>query len=136
VQNARLDASLYLLFKAIRQQSTVALSGESADEIFGGYRQFHDPKIQQTDAFPWIALGMGPVDATDEMLTPALGSVIDLDGYMRDRYTEAAAEVTRLDEEDDFTHRLRVMSYLQLTRFVRILLDRKDRMSMAVGLEV
>ena len=43
-----MDASLYLLFKAIRQQSTVALSGESADEIFGGYRQFHDPVVQKT----------------------------------------------------------------------------------------
>jgi asparagine synthase (glutamine-hydrolysing) len=131
-----MDASLYLLFKAIRQQSTVALSGESADEIFGGYRQFHDPKIQQTDAFPWIAAGMGPIDATDTMLSPALGSVIDLDGFMRDRYSEAVAEVGRVDGEDDFTHRMRVMSYLHLTRFVRILLDRKDRMSMAVGLEV
>ena len=131
-----MDASLYLLFKAIRQQSTVALSGESADEIFGGYRQFHDPKIQQADAFPWIAAGMGPIDATDTMLSPALGSVIDLDGFMRDRYSEAVAEVGRVDGEDDFTHRMRVMSYLHLTRFVRILLDRKDRMSMAVGLEV
>jgi asparagine synthase (glutamine-hydrolysing) len=46
------------------------------------------------------------------------------------------AEVARLEEEDEFTHRMRVMSYLHLTRFVRILLDRKDRMSMAVGLEV
>jgi asparagine synthase (glutamine-hydrolysing) len=55
---------------------------------------------------------------------------------MHDRYTEAVGEVTRLDNEDDFTHRMRVMSYLHLTRFVRILLDRKDRMSMAVGLEV
>jgi asparagine synthase (glutamine-hydrolysing) len=131
-----MDASLYLLFKAIRQQSTVALSGESADEIFGGYRQFHDPKIQQADAFPWIAAGMGPIDATDTMLSPALGSVIDLDGFMLDRYSEAVAEVGRVDGEDDFTHRMRVMSYLLLTRFVRILLDRKDRMSMAVGLEV
>jgi asparagine synthase (glutamine-hydrolysing) len=131
-----MDASLYLLFKAIRQQSTVALSGESADEIFGGYRQFHDPKIQQADAFPWIAAGMGPIDATDTMLSPALASVIDLDGFMRDRYSEAVAEVGRVDGEDDFTHRMRVMSYLHLTRFVRILLDRKDRMSMAVGLEV
>ena len=52
-----MDASLYLLFRAIRQQSTVALSGESADEIFGGYRQFHDPKVQQADAFPWLAIG-------------------------------------------------------------------------------
>src|SRR6201999_3883219 len=56
--------------------------------------------------------------------------------YMRDRYAEAVNEVARLDEEDDFTHRMRVMSSLHLTRFMRILLDRKDRMSMAVGLEV
>ena len=131
-----MDASLYLLFKAIRQQSTVALSGESADEIFGGYRQFHDPAVQKTDAFPWIAIGNSPMDRTDEVLTPALRSALDLDTYINDRYTEAVAEVARLDEEDEFTHRMRVMSYLHLTRFVRILLDRKDRMSMAVGLEV
>jgi asparagine synthase (glutamine-hydrolysing) len=131
-----MDASLYLLFKAIRQESTVALSGESADEIFGGYRQFHDPTVQQTDAFPWIAIGDGPIDSTGQILTPALRSAVDLETYMRDRYSEAVAEVARLDGEDDFTHRMRVMSYLHLTRFVRILLDRKDRMSMAVGLEV
>ncbi|CAM5305480.1 hypothetical protein GCM10010329_60650 [Streptomyces spiroverticillatus] len=35
-----MDASLCLLFKAIREHSTVALSGESADEVFGGYLQF------------------------------------------------------------------------------------------------
>jgi asparagine synthase (glutamine-hydrolysing) len=131
-----MDMSLYLLFKVIRQQSTVALSGESADEIFGGYRQFHDPVVQKTDAFPWIAIGDGIVDTSGEVLTPALRSAVDLDTYMYDRYTEGVSEVARLDEEDDFTHRMRVMSYLHLTRFVRILLDRKDRMSMAVGLEV
>jgi asparagine synthase (glutamine-hydrolysing) len=131
-----MDASLYLLFKAIREQSTVALSGESADEIFGGYRQFHDPAVQKTDAFPWIAIGNSPVDGAGEVLTPALRSALDLDTYVNDRYAEAVAEVARLEEEDEFTHRMRVMSYLHLTRFVRILLDRKDRMSMAVGLEV
>jgi asparagine synthase (glutamine-hydrolysing) len=131
-----MDASLYLLFKAIRHQSTVALSGESADEIFGGYRQFHDPIVQQTDAFPWIAIGDTVVDTSSEILTPALSSAVDLDAYLQDRYAEAVREVASLDTEDDFTHRMRVMSYLHLTRFVRILLDRKDRMSMAVGLEV
>ncbi len=160
-----MDESLYLLFKAIRQQSTVALSGESADEIFGGYRQFHDPTVQKTDAFPWIAIGDSVIPdmrraranqrglpgsaarrgrlvrlmfsvRSSDMFTPALRSAVDLDTYLQDRYTEAVNEVARLDEEDDFTHRMRVMSYLHLTRFVRILLDRKDRMSMAVGLEV
>ncbi len=131
-----MDASLYLLFKAIREQSTVALSGESADEIFGGYRQFHDPAVQKTDAFGWIAIGNSPVAGGEQLLTPALRSALDLETYINDRYIEAVAEVERLEDEDEFTHRMRVMSYLHLTRFVRILLDRKDRMSMAVGLEV
>ena len=130
------DASLYLLFKAIREQSTVALSGESSDEIFGGYRQFHDPGVQQTDAFPWIAIGASWTDPTGYILTPELRAALDLETYLRDRYADAVAEVERLPAEDDFTHRMRVMSYLHLTRFVRILLDRNDRLSMAVGLEV
>ncbi len=33
--------SLYLLFAEVRKDSTVALSGEAADEVFGGYRWFH-----------------------------------------------------------------------------------------------
>jgi asparagine synthase (glutamine-hydrolysing) len=92
--------------------------------------------VQKTDAFPWIAIGNSPVDGAGELLTSALRSALDLDTYVNDRYTDAVAEVTRLEDEDEFTHRMRVMSYLHLTRFVRILLDRKDRMSMAVGLEV
>jgi asparagine synthase (glutamine-hydrolysing) len=132
-----LDVSLYLLFKAIRAQSTVALSGESADEIFGGYRQFHDPTVQQTDDFPWIAIREESLfDTTAQMYTQPVRAAVDVETYKRDRYAEAVGEVTRVDGEDDFTHRMRVMSYLHLTRFVRILLDRKDRMSMAVGLEV
>jgi len=130
------DASLYLLFKAIREQSTVALSGESADEIFGGYRQFHDPGVQQMDAFPWIAIGASWTDPTGYILTPELRAALDLETYLQDRYADAVAEVERLPSEDGFTHRMRVMGYLHLTRFLRILLDRNDRMSMAVGLEV
>jgi asparagine synthase (glutamine-hydrolysing) len=129
-------ASMYLLFKAIRQQSTVALSGEAADEIFGGYRQFHDPQIQRADAFPWVAIGAPWNDASGYILTPALRAALDLETYVQDRYVDAVAEVERLAAEDDFTHRMRVMSYLHLTRHVGILLDRKDRLSMASGLEV
>lgn len=129
-------APMYLLFKAIRQQSTVALSGEAADEIFGGYRQFHDPQIQRADAFPWVAIGAPWSDASGYILTPALRAALDLETYVQDRYVDAVAEVERLAAEDDFTHRMRVMSYLHLTRHVGILLDRKDRLSMASGLEV
>jgi asparagine synthase (glutamine-hydrolysing) len=131
-----MDASLYLLFKAIREQSTVALSGESADEIFGGYKQFHDPEVQRAHAFPWLAVDRYQLRAADTALRPDVRTTLDLDGYRRDRYECAVAEVCHLESETDLEQRMRTSSYLHLTRFVRILLDRKDRMSMAVGLEV
>ena len=131
-----MDASLYLLFKAIRAHSTVALSGESADEIFGGYRQFHDPTVQRAHGFPWLAGGFAPFLAVDTVLRPDLLAILDLEGYRRERYERAIAEVEHLESESDLERRMRISSYLHLTRFLRMLLDRKDRMSMAVGLEV
>ncbi|MFI8171506.1 asparagine synthase (glutamine-hydrolyzing) [Streptomyces sp. NPDC085931] len=131
-----MDASLYLLFKAIRERSTVALSGESADEVFGGYRQFFDEDARTAGTFPWlVSLARHFGDDTD-VLRPELVKALDLQTYVADGYREAAAQVERLDGESDFEFRMRRISHLHLTRFVRILLDRKDRASMAVGLEV
>jgi asparagine synthase (glutamine-hydrolysing) len=130
-----MDASLFLLCKAIRERSTVALSGESADEIFGGYRQFHDPRVQRAHEYPWLALDEMRFGGGD-FLRPELRSALDIDSYRRAAYEDAIAEVEHLDTESDLEYRMRISSYLHLTRFVRLLLDRKDRMSMAVGLEV
>jgi asparagine synthase (glutamine-hydrolysing) len=131
-----MDTSLYLLCRAIRERSTVALSGESADEIFGGYKQFHDPIAQRAHTFPWHALPFGAIRDTPGMLRPEVETTLDITGYRRESYETAIAEVVHLDAEDDMERRMRVSSYLHLTRFVRSLLDRKDRMSMRVGLEV
>ncbi|MEU5047143.1 asparagine synthase (glutamine-hydrolyzing) [Streptomyces griseorubiginosus] len=131
-----MDFSLYLLFKAIREKSTVALSGESADELFGGYKHMHIPAIQSARAFPWIAVSVGPFDKDATGLHPHLLAQLKLEEYRLDRYDSAVGEVERLDSESDFEYRMRVMIYLHLTRFMQSMLDRKDRMSMAVGLEV
>jgi asparagine synthase (glutamine-hydrolysing) len=133
-----MDASLYLLFKAIRAQSTVALSGESADEVFGGYRWFHLPEVQKADTFPWAAsMQLERAGFTaPQLLNPGLAEKLDTKGYLADQYATAVAEVTPLPGESEHERRMRVICYLHLTRFVRMLLDRKDRMSMAVGLEV
>ncbi|MEU8934992.1 asparagine synthase (glutamine-hydrolyzing) [Streptomyces sp. NPDC048409] len=131
-----MDASLLLLFRAVRDQSTVALSGESADEVFGGYLQFFDEDARKADTFPWLfSMGRHFGDDT-EVLRTDLTKSLDLDSYIADGYRSAVTGVQRLDGESDFEFRMRRMSYLHLTRFVRMLLDRKDRMSMAVGLEV
>jgi asparagine synthase (glutamine-hydrolysing) len=132
-----MDTSLYLLFKAIRGYSTVALSGESADEVFGGYRWFHDPLAVWADTFPWLAMrGMDRRFISSELLDEDLARKLDLPAYRAQRYQQALDEVPRLPGELGLERRMREISYLHLTRFVQILLDRKDRMSMAVGLEV
>jgi asparagine synthase (glutamine-hydrolysing) len=131
-----MDASLYLLFKSIRGHSTVALSGESADEVFGGYQQFFDPEAQRARTFPWLVRFARHFGEDGNILVPGLTEALDLPRYVQDAYDTSVARIQRLDGESDFEWRMRKICYLHLTHFVRLLLDRKDRMSMAVGLEV
>ncbi|MFE2064003.1 asparagine synthase (glutamine-hydrolyzing) [Streptomyces sp. NPDC059467] len=131
-----MDASLLLLFRAVRDQSTVALSGESADEVFGGYLQFFDEQARNADTFPWLVQFARHFGDDADVLRADLAKNLDLESYISESYRSALTGLRRLDGESDFEYRMRRMSYLHLTRFVRILLDRKDRTSMAVGLEV
>ncbi|MEN7431014.1 asparagine synthase (glutamine-hydrolyzing) [Chromobacterium sp. TRC.1.1.SA] len=128
--------SLYKLFEAIRAQSTVALSGESADEVFGGYRWFHDAAAVDGDTFPWLAGSSGSFFDGQSLIAPGLLRELDMPGFRRDSYAQALSEVPRLASDTPKEKRMREISHMHLTRFVQALLDRKDRMSMAVGLEV
>lgn len=86
----QMDASLYLLFKAIRSESTVALSGESADELFGGYKWFHDPGIARARTFPWLAASLGSSDIRGSALNPGLVRGLDIPGYVADQFATVA----------------------------------------------
>ncbi|MEV8057740.1 asparagine synthase (glutamine-hydrolyzing) [Streptomyces antimycoticus] len=128
--------SLYLLFREVRKHCTVALSGEAADELFGGYRWFHNPRAVGAQTFPWLTSGSSRYFGGLRLLDASLLEKLDIPGYREARYREALAEVPALPGESGLERRMREITYLNLTRFVQTLLDRKDRMSMAVGLEV
>lgn len=128
-------SSLYRLFRAIRGESTVALSGESADEIFGGYAWFHDQNVVNAARFPWLA-STGNVFNSAEILNRDLRGQLNLGEFEAESYAQAIGEVPKLEAESSVDARMRELSYLHLTRFLQFMLDRKDRMSMAVGLEV
>lgn len=129
---ADVDTSLYLFCREIKKGATVALSGECADEVFGGYPWFYREDMIQAAAFPWAP----KPEVRMEWLSPDLRAKIQPYEYVQQRYQEALAEVPRLAGEDTESARMREIFYLSLTRWMPTLLDRKDRMSMASGLEV
>jgi asparagine synthase (glutamine-hydrolysing) len=127
-----IDASLLLFCREIKKDVTVALSGECADEILGGYPWFHNPQTASDSGFAWVRM----VEQRSEFLSPAIKKLIRPREYTLDRYHQARSEVPRLQGENSSEARIREAFYLNITRFMPTLLDRKDRMSMACGLEV
>ncbi|MGK5531492.1 asparagine synthase (glutamine-hydrolyzing) [Streptomyces sp. URMC 129] len=127
-----MDASLHLLFREVRRRSTVALSGEAADELFGGYPYFHDPAALAADTFPWLHGRTTPA----ALLRPEVRAEVRPDEYVAEAYRDALAGVPRLAGEQGPDRRVREVFHLALTRWLPPLLDRVDRVSMSVGLEV
>jgi len=128
---ADIDSSLFLFCKEIRKDATVALSGECADEIFGGYPWYTRQEDINSDTFPWSK----SVGTRKQLLSNDLKS-LDLEGYLREEYQSTISEVPHLDGESKFESRMRELFYLNIKWFMVTLLNRKDRMSMSNSLEV
>lgn len=129
---ADVDFSLLAFCRRIRNEVTVALSGECADEIFGGYPWYRDPEIRDADGFPWAQnTKMRAGFLSEEMLKK-----IEPEDFVRSRYQQTIAESDILPETDPFERRMKEMVNLNHRWFMQTLLDRKDRMSMYNSLEV
>lgn len=133
-----MDRSLLLLLRAVRESSTVALMGEIADELFGGYQSFRDPALLRAGNFPWVAMGfkVAPDGMSTGLLDRDLLKRVDVPGYTAARHAEAMAEVPIVSGESAEDRLMRAITYLHLTRWLPLLLGRDDRLSMAVGLEL
>ena len=129
---ADVDSSLWLFCREIKKEATVGLSGECADEIFGGYPWFHNERMINSNTFPW----MYSMAERTRVLKQEITDYIQPENYVRKRYNETLAETPRLPGESPMEARRREIFYLNIRWFMSTLLDRKDRMSMAHGLEV
>ena len=129
---ADIDSSLLLFCKNVKKDMTVALTGECADEIFGGYPWFFREDALKSSTFPWSI----SLTERQELLNPQIGNKINLKEYVDYRYQESLAEVEILDSDSPETAEKRKISYLTLNWFMQTLLDRSDRMAMYNGFEI
>jgi asparagine synthase (glutamine-hydrolysing) len=128
---ADIDSSLYLFCKEVRKDATVAISGECADEIFGGYPWYTRQELINSNTFPWSeAIHERKSILSDEFQGLAL------EDYIQGKYHETIKAVPRLEGESREEERMREMFYLNLKWQMVTLLNRKDRMSMSNSLEV
>lgn len=129
---ADVDFSLLLLCREIRKDVTVALSGECADEIFGGYPWFRDPQIRARAGFPWAQ----NTAQRRELLCGKLACMTDAREYVMSRYAKTLLECDIAPDIPAVEKQTKQMVNLNFRWFMQTLLDRKDRMSMHESLEV
>ena len=129
---ADVDFSLLAFCAQIRHHVKVALSGECADEIFGGYPWYRDPEIRAKAGFPWSQT----TGHRAFLMTDTLGQYRAAEVFVMDEYQKTCRQSDILPGTAPLERRMKEMVNLNFRWFMQTLLDRKDRMSMYSGLEV
>ena len=126
---ADIDSSLYLFAREVRKTATVSLTGECADEIFGGY-PWYTRNIEKIDIFPWAE----SVSHRQNILSKKLKD-LQIEEYVKQTCRDTLTKVPKLKGESKEDEMMREMFYLNIKWFMITLLNRKDRMTMANSLE-
>lgn len=129
---ADVDSSLYLFCGEVKKNYTVAVSGECADELFGGYPWYHKSELLFADGFPWAR----STAQRAGLLRAELAQKISPAEYVKNAADETVKNMSFLDSDTAQDKAVRRMFMLNFYWFMQTLLDRKDRCSMAHGLEV
>ena len=127
---ADVDFSLLAFCGVIRGKVKVALSGECADEIFGGYPWYRNPEIRSKAGFPWAQ----NTEMRSALLLPDCKK--SAEAFVMDAYRETCFRSDILPGTKPDERRMKEMVNLNFRWFMQTLLERKDRMSMFHGLEV
>lgn len=128
---ADVESSMLYFCSKVTDYNKVTLTGECADEIFGGYPWFHNQEAFAADAFPW-SMSMEPRQV---LLADDVIAGLHMEEYAYAAYEKTIRETPVLPEDTPEEKRRREIAYLNLRWFMVTLLDRMDRTSMYNGLE-
>ncbi len=128
---ADIDSSLLFFGAEIKKRHTVALTGECSDEICGGYPWFYKEEMLNREFFPWIHDPFARISLFKESVShPRDGYA-----YLSEKYLCDKATYSILDEDSPSMRNSRIATNLSINFFMTSLLERKDRMCMAGGIE-
>lgn len=127
---ADVDSSLLLFCREVKKDATVCLSGECADEIFGGYPWYHRKEILFEECFPWARSTVARRNILKD------GFLLNGEEYISCAYNSTVKKTSFLPQDNKTEKRMREMFMLNLDWFMQTLLARKDVMSMESSLEV
>ena len=128
---ADVDSSLLHFCRLVSKTQKVVLTGECADEVFGGYPWFHREEFFGKETFPWTR----DLLPRKELLQEGLLQELALDDFVRNSYNEAVSQIETLPGENETETNRRQIGYLNIRFFMQTLLNRMDRTSMHWGLE-
>ena len=120
---ADVDSSMLWFCTQVGERRKIALTGECADEIFGGYPWFHRPELFSLDTFPWSA----DMAARKVLLKDSFAAELDMDGYAERTYRDAVSQVPLLEGESGDAKKRRILFFLNLRWVMQTLLNRMDR---------
>lgn len=128
---ADIDSSLLYFCEQVSHTHKVVLTGECADEVFGGYPWFHRESMLDCGTFPWTPT-LAP---RKSLLNADFANTLRMEDYVKNAYDRAVSEVDILPMENETETSRRRIGYLSIRFFMQTLLNRMDRTSMNTGLE-
>lgn len=121
---------LYFCEQTVKERSVV-LTGEGADEIFGGYPWFYKEESFVMRNFPWSF----DMKARQALLSDEWIERLPMEEYAREAYEKTIEDTPLLEGETGREKRRREIAYLNFKWFMATLLDRMDRTSRYCGLD-
>ena len=119
---ADIDSSLLYFCKEIKKEHPIILSGECADEVFGGYPWFYREEMLGGDFFPWIHKPMLRAGLFKEETVKAKEGMDFISGL----YKESLAECPVSDGDTADMKMSRQATWLSINWFMSSLLVRQD----------